>query len=45
MIIEAMQQKDLYEIILGKEDELVEYLKKGEVSAVCVFKRSFADNQ
>ena len=44
MIIEAMQQKDLYGIILGSEDELVEKLKCGEVSAVCVFKRNFADN-
>ena len=44
MVIEAMQQKDLYEIILGKEDELVEQLKCGGVSAVCVFKRNFADN-
>lgn len=44
MVIEAMQQKDLYEIILGREDELVEQLKNGEISAVCVFKRSFADN-
>lgn len=44
MVIEAMQQKDLYDIVLGREDELVEKLKAGEVSAVCVFKRSFADN-
>ena len=44
MVIDAMQQKDLYEIVLGREDELVEQLKNGEVSAVCVFKRSFADN-
>ena len=44
MVIDAMQQKDLYEIILGREDELVERLKNGEVSAVCVFKRNFADN-
>ena len=44
MIIEAMQQKDLYEIVPGKEDEFVERLKAGEVSAVCVFKRNFADN-
>lgn len=44
MVIDAMQQKDLYEIVLGREDELVEQLKRGEVSAVCVFKRSFADN-
>lgn len=44
MVIEAMQQKDLYDIVLGREDELVEQLKQGEVSAVCVFKRSFADN-
>ncbi len=44
MVIEAMQQKDLYDIVLGREDELVECLKRGEVSAVCVFKRSFADN-
>ena len=44
MVIGAMQQKDLYEIVLGREDELVELLKNGEVSAVCVFKRNFADN-
>ena len=44
MVIEAMQQKDLYEIVLGREDELVEYLKNGKLSAVCVLKRSFADN-
>lgn len=44
MVIEAMQQKDLYNVVLGREDELVEMLKNGEVSAVCVFKRSFADN-
>lgn len=44
MVIDAMRQKDLYEIITGREDELVERLKNGEVSAVCVFKRSFADN-
>ena len=44
MVIRTMQQKDLYEIVLGKEEELLEYLKKGELSAVCVFKRSFADN-
>lgn len=44
MVIAAMQQKDLYEIVLGNEDELVEQLKSGGISAVCVFKRNFADN-
>ena len=44
MVIETMQQKDLYDIVLGREDELVEKLKLGEISAVCVFKRNFADN-
>jgi hypothetical protein len=44
MIIRAMQQKDLYEIVIGREEELVEKLKQGELSTVCVFKRNFADN-
>jgi len=44
MVIDAMQQKDLYDIVLGREDEMVERLKGGEVSAVFVFKRNFASN-
>lgn len=43
-VIERMQQKDLYEVILGEEEELVERLKTGELSAVCVLKKNFAES-
>lgn len=44
MVTGAMQQKDLYDIVLGTEAELVERLKNGELAAVCVMKKSFATN-
>ena len=44
MVVQAMQQKDLYDIVTGTEAELVERLKNGEMAAVCVMKKSFADN-
>ena len=37
-VIAAMQQIDLYEVTVGKEEELLECLSKKELAAVCVLK-------
>lgn len=42
-VMEGMKQKDLYEVIVGEEEELIELLKNNELSAVCVFKKNFAN--
>ena len=43
-VIADMQQLDLYEIYTGEEEDLTAQLKNGELSAVCVIKKSFAKN-
>ena len=43
-VIKKMQQMELYEITTGKEKELLSELKTGEITAVCVIKKDFADN-
>lgn len=43
-IVSGMQQKDLYEVILGEQEELLQQLKKGELSAVCVFPENFTES-
>jgi len=40
-VIADMQKMDLYEVYTGEEEELLERLKNGELSAVCVIKKSF----
>ena len=43
-VIAGMQQKDLYEVFVGEEEELLLRLKTGELSAVCVIKKNFSKN-
>ena len=43
-VIEGMRQKELYEIAVGEEEELLNRLKAGELSAVCVIRRTFEQN-
>ena len=43
-VIESMRQKDLYDIFTGEENALIERLKAGELSAVCVLKETFTEN-
>ena len=41
-VVTAMQQIDLYDVTLGSERELVELLKTGKLSAVCVLPEDFS---
>lgn len=43
-VIEGMRAKDLYEVVTGEEEDLLELLKQGELSAVCVLKKTFAES-
>ena len=40
-VISGMQQLDLYDVTVGKEKELLQALKAGELEAVCVFKEGY----
>jgi len=40
-VIAGMRQKDMYDILIGEETELVEQIKTGELSAVCVFRKDY----
>lgn len=42
-VIAGMRQKELYEIVTGEEGELLEKLKQGELSAVCVISEAFSE--
>lgn len=41
-VIAAMEQLELYEVTTGSEEDLLVLLQQGELSAVCVLKKSFA---
>lgn len=43
-VVAGLQQMDLYEVYTGEEAVLTERLKAGELSAVCVIKKSFEKN-
>lgn len=43
-VIAAMGELELYEVTTGNEEELVELLQQGELSAVCVLKKGFASS-
>ncbi len=40
-VVEGMKSKDLYEIVTGEEDILLDLLKCGEISAVCVLNKTY----
>jgi len=43
-VASRMRQKELYEVVLGEQEELLEQLGRGELSAVCVFADEFQEN-
>ena len=43
-VIEGLKQKDLYDVSVGEEEELLARLKTGELEAVCVIKKNFSKN-
>ena len=42
-VIAGMKQKDLYGIVTGEERDLLEKLKQGELSAVCIISDAFSE--
>ena len=44
-VITGMKQKDMYEVTVGNEKELLEKLKAGELAAVCVFRNGYEDSE
>lgn len=42
-VITGMKQKDMYEVTVGNEKELLEKLKAGELAAVCVFRNGYEE--
>lgn len=43
-VIEGMQQLDLYNVTVGREKELTDALRTGELAAVCVIKEGYEAN-
>jgi len=42
-VISGMKQKDMYDVAVGEEKELLERLTFGELSAVCIFSEGYAE--
>ena len=43
-VLLKLKEKELYKVVEGEEAQLLNLLKKGEVSAVCVLKESFSED-
>lgn len=42
-VLKGMKQKELYEVFVGEEQELLKRLKRGELAAVCVISETFSE--